>query len=221
VLSLGADSLRERLWRPEFEYVDLSDGSEDKAAAARNLEVFLDRVAMLAAPRGRYLLNSRYRELLATDEERALAERLSGLGAEVAELPASASSGWRDVVEALSRLGASLGGELHDRRQTRVPPVTSDERAIWTFALTYDGYRRHGGFAGTTDIANEALTAWRRDGDLPDDLASARAALFFEQRRWRHFGDSPDPESLQYLRALLARIAELSGGYVEAESPHL
>ncbi len=29
------------------------------------------------------------------------------------------------------------------------------------------------------------------------------------------------PESLEYLRALLARIGELSGGYVEVEPPHL
>jgi hypothetical protein len=94
-------------------------------------------------------------------------------------------------------------------------------RAIWAFALTYDGYRRHGGFAGAADIANEALAAWREDGALPDDLTSARAALFFEQRRWRHFGDSPDPESLEYLRALVARIGELSGGRVEVESPRL
>ncbi|SMO88787.1 SIR2-like domain-containing protein [Geodermatophilus aquaeductus] len=221
VLSLGADPLRERLWRPEFEYVDLSDGSQDKKAAARNLEVFLDRVAMLAAPRSRHLLDPRYRELLGSDLERDLAERLSALGVEVAGLPASATSGWRDVVEALSRVGAPVAAATTpDRRRVPVPPTTSDEGTIWTFALTYNGYRRHGGFGPTADLANAALASWEQDRRLPDDLASARAALFFEQRRWRHFGTDPRPHDLEYLRALLGRIATLSGGYVEVKSPH-
>jgi hypothetical protein len=45
--------------------------------AARNFEIFLDRVALLAAPRWRHLLDPRYRELLETPQERDVAQRLS------------------------------------------------------------------------------------------------------------------------------------------------
>jgi hypothetical protein len=73
----------------------------------------------------------------------------------------------------------------------------------------------------TADRANDALAAWDQDRRLLDDLRSVRAALFFDQRRWRHLGTDPRPEDLEYSRALLGRIVELSGGVVDAESAHL
>ena len=35
---------------------------------------------------------------------------------------------------------------------------------------------------------------------------SLRACLFFEARRWRHYGDDPGPESLAYWRELVGKI---------------
>jgi len=51
-------------------------------------------------------------------------------------------------------------------------------------------------------------------GVLPGDLDTARAALFFEQRRFHHFGSDPTGNDALYVRTLLGRIAELSGGTV-------
>lgn len=45
-------------------------------------------------------------------------------------------------------------------------------------------------------------------------LAHNRACLFFESRRWHHFGYEMDDESAAYVRALVANIGRLSGGTV-------
>jgi hypothetical protein len=41
---------------------------------------------------------------------------------------------------------------------------------------------------------------------MPRDLEKLRIALFFEQRRWRHFGDVPEGADLSYISALVAQI---------------
>ncbi|MGY1810170.1 SIR2 family protein [Blastococcus sp. SYSU D00669] len=220
VLSLSADPLRQQLWDPEFKYVDFGSPRNDDSEAARDLEVFLDRIAMLAAPRSRHLLDPRYRELLQSDAERELADRLVSLSQELSRLPATATNGWRDVTEALHRLGAPTATTLAGSASlVPVPESPLSEGAIWRFALTYNAYQRHGGFEPVAAVGNEALEEYRRYGRLPNDLTEARIALFFEQRRWRHFGYSPDDDTLDYLRALVLRIGELSGGKVSVVSP--
>ena len=37
-------------------------------------------------------------------------------------------------------------------------------------------------------------------------LTDLRVCLFFEQRRWHHFGSHPDDEAMAYIRELLDRI---------------
>ncbi|MGY1771953.1 SIR2 family protein [Blastococcus sp. SYSU D00813] len=108
VLSLRADPVRAQLWDPEFQYVDLGNDVGDVIAAGRELEIFLDRVAMLSASRTAHLLDPRYRELLSTDEEREVAERFSSLAADLAKLPAEARqrAGWDEAIRLLGRLGA-------------------------------------------------------------------------------------------------------------------
>jgi hypothetical protein len=40
-----------------------------------------------------------------------------------------------------------------------------------------------------------------------------RTCLFFEQRRWRHFGDEPDEEAMEYIRSVVQKIrAKLAAG---------
>ncbi|MGY1640849.1 SIR2 family NAD-dependent protein deacylase [Geodermatophilus sp. SYSU D00703] len=111
VLSLRPDPMRAQLWEPELRYVDLGNEGGDLAAAGRELEIFLDRVAMLAAPRTAHLLDPRYRELLETEEERRVAASLSVLADDVANLPKEVMerAGWDDVVRALDELGAYGG----------------------------------------------------------------------------------------------------------------
>jgi hypothetical protein len=85
---------------------------------------------------------------------------------------------------------------------------------IWTFALSYNAYDRDGGFDGAARLGNDRAKRWATDGSLPDDLAVARAALFFEQRRYRHFDADPANGDERYVRALVHIITELSGGFV-------
>jgi len=100
---------------------------------------------------------------------------------------------------------------LPDDDQVNVPPAVSFPE-LWEFALTYDGYGLHGDDVGK--IGNDSLDLWKTQGRLPDELDRARCALFFEQRRWHHFGEHPDHGTLRYLAALLGRIREVSGGRV-------
>lgn len=80
------------------------------------------------------------------------------------------------------------------------PDASLDE--IWLFALTFDGYGHCGSFGDCAEIANA-----RRH----DSLTNIRVCLFFEQRRWRHFGTEPESEDLAYFRYLV----ELIRGYVD------
>ena len=68
---------------------------------------------------------------------------------------------------------------------------------IQSFALMFDGYTVHGSFEKCAAIANE-----RRKETLSD----LRTCLFFEQRRWRHFGDHPDAAAMAYIRSILEEI---------------
>jgi hypothetical protein len=111
VLSVRTDPLRLHLWEPEFDFVDLGADTDDDAVAARELEIFLDRVALLAAPRSAHLLDPRYRELLKTDEERELADELRDVVARVeAVRGAESACGWDDVAAALEGFGAGNDG---------------------------------------------------------------------------------------------------------------
>jgi hypothetical protein len=186
---------------------------------------------MLAASRTSHLLDPRYRELLQSPPEQHLAARLAELVTELEGLPGVTAAGWRDVADALGRFGAPITRpsrsaplpepEAHSCLFVQVPRELAGVMDIWRFALTYDGYKRHGGFEAVAEIGNAERDAYQETGRLPENLSTARAALFFEQRRWHHFGTSPEGRDLEYLVALVRRIADLSGGHVVAEDPHV
>lgn len=98
-----------------------------------------------------------------------------------------------------------------------VPPPDAPLGELWRFALTFNGYERLGGFEATAELANGARERWNLQSTLPAALDEARCALFFEQRRWRHFGYDPAGEDEQYIRALVQRVLDLSGGQVDAD----
>lgn len=87
-----------------------------------------------------------------------------------------------------------------DLRLSDVPQrlVIWNER-IQEFALTFNGYEFHGGFDECKAIAEKRS---------PTTLTDYRTCLFFEQRRWRHYGSDPEGEDLRYLRWLLSGIRE-------------
>ena len=97
-----------------------------------------------------------------------------------------------------------------------VPP----EGAPWfmegaEFALTYNGYDRHGEEA--KKIGQKVYNAYNNTGNLPEDINILRCCLFFEQRRirWNEPGDLlARTEYRNYVEALLRQIREISGGFV-------
>ena len=99
-----------------------------------------------------------------------------------------------------------------------VPDAEAPLRIILHFAsTTYPGYDRHGGVEALGVLGNSAAECWADRRELPGELNEARAALFFEARRWHHLGDEPDALSESYIRALVGRILTLSGSAVFAD----
>ena len=78
-----------------------------------------------------------------------------------------------------------------------IPAPEAEWPDIWTFALSFNGYEHWGSFEVCGAIANE-----RRHQTLTD----LRTCLFFEQRRWRHFGEYPDGEDALYIRNIVREI---------------
>jgi hypothetical protein len=88
-------------------------------------------------------------------------------------------------------------------RAGAVPGEADGWDRLEEFALSYDGYAY---WDGLPELAQKHVSAWTRDGSLPATLDEQRACLFYEQRRWHHFGDVPSGRSLDYLWALATAI---------------
>jgi hypothetical protein len=101
--------------------------------------------------------------------------------------------------------------ELLDDELTpaHLPASDSDELAIHEFALTTNGYERMGSSRRLAELANNAIEQWQTRGELPATLRELRCCLFFEQRRWHHYGYGFDDEALEYVRALIAAMRPL------------
>jgi hypothetical protein len=85
-----------------------------------------------------------------------------------------------------------------------IPSPDADWSTISEFALTFNAYEALGSLEACAEIAN-ARTAIT--------LTDLRTCLFFEQRRWRHFGEKPDASSMEYIHAILEKIrARISAG---------
>ena len=76
---------------------------------------------------------------------------------------------------------------------SEIPLLESRYENIEQFALTFDGY----------ELSNCAELANSRSAKT---LSEMRAVLFFEQRRFRHFGYYPEGEDLEYIRTLINEI---------------
>lgn len=84
-----------------------------------------------------------------------------------------------------------------DLQVKRLPRNEADWDTIQRFALTFDAYSHWGSFDRCAEIAESR----RRD-----TLTDVRTCLFFEQRRWRHYGEEPDMQAMIYIRALIEEI---------------
>lgn len=80
-----------------------------------------------------------------------------------------------------------------------VPLPDADWSEFARFALTFNGYEICGSHKACAEIANE-----RRDSNLTE----LRVCLFFEQRRYQHFGWPPSEEEMPYIRELIRKIRD-------------
>ncbi len=87
-----------------------------------------------------------------------------------------------------------------------VPTEADGWERLNEFALGYDGYAY---WDNLPELAHRSLAHWTRNGSQPETLDELRACLFFEQRRWHHFGDTPSGRSAEYLWALADAIRDL------------
>lgn len=103
----------------------------------------------------------------------------------------------------------SLDGEFVGFRRALTEDSIPGPNALWMpdiarFALAFDGYQALGDRIG--DLANAAKNEWSENGVLPQGLIELRSCLFFEQRRYRHFGSDPDEADMPYIHALVEAI---------------
>lgn len=84
-----------------------------------------------------------------------------------------------------------------------VPPAGGSWAEVEELALSYDGY---GYWSDVAELGNRSLQRWTRDRTLPPSLDELRGCLFYEQRRWHHFGEEPHGRGAEYVRALVEAI---------------
>lgn len=91
-------------------------------------------------------------------------------------------------------------------RPSMVPGRGTPWEAVEEFAMSYDG---NGYWSDVAALAGRSMQDWTRDRSLPGTLDELRGCLFYEQRRWHHFGQEPHGRAADYLGALLEAIAAL------------
>ncbi len=94
-------------------------------------------------------------------------------------------------------------------RARDVPGRAAPWEAIATFARSFDGAERPGGVARAAAIADRWEATFNQQGALPATLDDLRTCLFFEQRRWCHFGQPPDAAAMRCIHGLLATVRRL------------
>lgn len=84
------------------------------------------------------------------------------------------------------------------------------------FALSYNGYNRHGGDEARR-IMRTTNEQYRKSGEYPNEINTLRCTLFMEQRkiRWNEPHELlANPEYATYIDGLIEQIRHLSGGTV-------
>ena len=120
--------------------------------------------------------------------------------------PPSANSSWADLdrtQEWVRTCQTQNSGFRKIGNSELRPDDLPAQDASWTtiqeFALSFDGYRYWGSFERCAGIAN------RRDHG---SLTELRTCLFFEQRRWRHFGEEPNADAMSYIHGIVDSIRD-------------
>jgi len=90
--------------------------------------------------------------------------------------------------------------------QNDIPSPDAKWEDIQECALSFNGYKYWGSFEKCADLANKIAKEYAQNRRLNHSLTELRTCLFFEQRRWRHFGYFPDKDSMRYIYALIEEI---------------
>jgi len=99
-----------------------------------------------------------------------------------------------------------------DLRPEHMPAPGAAWDVVSRFALTCDGYAEGSGYGGAAGLANEVRARFPEGGGLDAlSLSDLRTCLFFEQRRYRHFGAEPEGDELRYVHELLEAIRRSVG----------
>ena len=189
-------------WASNAEVVELFDDTGEYEWLSR---YFFDAYArswahLLKGGKGRptTVPDTSWMKPIARASVRNFADELRAVRIQASRLPLGLRNGWP----------VPKRGEIADDELTsdRVPVRSLREDEIHRFALTTNGFERMGSFKRCADLANNAIKRWRENGDLPKSLRDLRCCLFFEQRRWHHFGYGFDEETLRYAMALVEAI---------------
>ncbi|MCX6304066.1 MAG: hypothetical protein NT040_03770 [Bacteroidetes bacterium] len=100
-----------------------------------------------------------------------------------------------------------MSDEIHntDLRLDQIPPIDSDYSQIADFALTFDGYNK---IKDIALFANKVVAAFQNGHAIVVKLTltELRACLFYEQRRYRHFGEDPEGKDRDYINIIVLEI---------------
>jgi hypothetical protein len=99
---------------------------------------------------------------------------------------------------------------------TAVPRRGESWDAVSDFALSYDGYAY---WDDLSTLAGRVLQRWTRRRSLPATLDELRGCLFYEQRRWNHFGEEPTGRSAEYMWAIVDAIGAMAAPVAPTMGP--
>jgi len=88
-----------------------------------------------------------------------------------------------------------------------VPPAAASWHTIVGFALTVDGYKAIGE-KECAQLANRVKSEFSKDAASVETLSltELRSCLFFEQRRFNHFGAEPQDADRTFINTILDAI---------------
>jgi hypothetical protein len=86
-----------------------------------------------------------------------------------------------------------------------LPSPDADGMEVWRLADTFNGFKHWGSFERCAEIADRHFYDQQRDSNLTE----LRTCLFFECRRWHHYGKQPDKHDSPSIRGLVEKIREM------------
>ncbi|MBI3162434.1 MAG: hypothetical protein HYZ23_07985 [Chloroflexi bacterium] len=87
-----------------------------------------------------------------------------------------------------------------------IPSQRASWKKIELFALTFNGYKHWGSFKKCREVAERGVKLFRENKEPTQSLTDLRTCLFFESRRWKHYGKNPSKKGMEYVHILVEAI---------------